>query len=332
MKISIALASYNGSAHIAEQLDSFLAQKRQPDELVIVDDHSSDGTVGIAEAFAEIAPFPVVIVVNDKNLGYAQNFDKALSLCSGDLVFLSDQDDVWFAEKIETIVRHVENDTGSACFINDARITNSELVPSTATKVDQIKAAGLPETVFVMGCCVAVRRSLLNIAVPIPQGARSHDDWLVGLSDSLNLTKRLPDILQHYRIHEKNVSKNFVNTIERIGKVQKYREYFRRLLKRFTTTNSLEREIIFCNQLKQRLTERGESCAAIIGSEKYFDCRETVEIRSDTLNRRYLIRAMQFHHRISPIATLWDQGGYKISGGVAGAIKDLMTSKYFSKN
>jgi glycosyltransferase involved in cell wall biosynthesis len=327
MKISIALAAYNGSAHIAEQLESFLAQTRQPDELVIVDDCSSDGTVGIVEVFAEVAPFPVEILVNDKNIGYAQNFGVALSRCSGDLVFLSDQDDVWFPDKIETIIRHLENDTSSTCFINDAMLTDSELVPSTATKAGQIKAAGLPETLFVMGCCVAVKRSLLDIALPIPRDVISHDDWLVGLSDYLNLTKRLPDILQYYRRHENNVSNEFVNTIQQIGKTHKFREDFKRFVKRITTADSLEREMRFCNQLKRRLIEQSESCAAIIGSDKFSGCKERAEIHYDALSSRYAIRAMKINHRMTPIATLWYQGGYHMSGGTTGAIKDLLTAQ-----
>jgi glycosyltransferase involved in cell wall biosynthesis len=327
MKISIALAAYNGSAHIAEQLESFLAQTRQPDELVIVDDCSSDGTVGIVEVFAEVAPFPVEILVNDKNIGYAQNFGVALSRCSGDLVFLSDQDDVWFPDKIETIIGHLENDTSTACFINDAMLANSELIPSTVTKAGQIKAAGLPETLFVMGCCVAVKRSLLDIALPIPQEARSHDDWLVGLSDCLNLTKRVPDILQYYRRHDSNVSNVYVNTIKRIGKIQRTREYFNRLLKRITTTDSLERELSFYDQLKRRLSEQSESCISITGSDKFLGCKERTEIRYDALSSRYAIRAMKINNRITPIATLWIQGGYETSGGMTGAIKDLLTAQ-----
>lgn len=327
MRISVAMAAYNGSAYIAEQLESFVTQTRKPDELVIVDDASSDGTVGIVESFAEKAAFRVEVLTLEKNCGYAQAFGMALSRCTGDLVFLSDQDDVWFPEKIETIVRHLENDTRIACFINDAMLTDSELVPSTATKAGQIKAAGLPETLFVMGCCVAVKRSLLDIALPIPQGARSHDDWLVGLSDCLNLTKRFPDILQYYRRHENNVSNVYVNTILKIGRIRRTREYFRRLLKRFTTTDSLERELNFYDQLKRRLSEQRETCISLIGSEKFSGCKERTVTHYDALSSRYTIRAMKFSHRISPIATLWFQGGYKISGGTTGAIKDLLTAQ-----
>lgn len=101
MKMSIAMATYNGARYLREQLDSFAAQTRLPDELVVCDDGSSDDTLNILEEFARTAPFQVRIFRNDVNLGYAQNFARALERCVGDLVFLSDHDNVWFEDKID---------------------------------------------------------------------------------------------------------------------------------------------------------------------------------------------------------------------------------------
>ena len=103
MKVSIALATYNGAKYLKQQLDSFQAQTCLPDELVVCDDCSKDNTVEILEEFKETASFIVIIIQNESNLGYTGNFEKAISLCSGNLIFISDQDDVWFNNKIETI-------------------------------------------------------------------------------------------------------------------------------------------------------------------------------------------------------------------------------------
>lgn len=325
------MAAYNGGAYIAQQLESFVAQTRRPDELIIVDDASSDGTIGIAESFAEKTPFYVEVLTLEKNSGYAQAFGEALSRCTGDLVFLSDQDDVWFQGKIETIVRYVQNNPDHACFINDAMLTDIELVPSNITKAGQLKAAGLPETLLVMGCCVAVKRPLLEIALPIPPGARSHDDWIVGLSDCLGLTKRVPDVLQYYRRHGGNASNVYVNTIQRIGRIRRYREYFRRLLKRITTTDSLERELRDYDLLLRRLEAQRESCIALIGSNRFAGCKEQTSVRYAALCSRYAIRAMKPKDRIRPISTLWLRGGYDITGGMPGAIKDLLTAQHRTK-
>jgi len=328
MKISIAMAAYNGGAYLAEQLASFLAQTRQPDQLVIVDDASSDDTIDIAKSFAATAPFDVVILANEKNMGYAQAFGSALARCSGDLVFLSDQDDVWFAEKIETIAAYAASEDGIGCFINDAMLTDSRLVPSTFTKAAQIRSAGLPESLFVMGCCVAVRRALLDIVLPIPQGSRSHDDWLVGLSDCLQLTRRVPDVLQFYRRHGNNASNIYVNTIHRIGRARRAREYFRRLLRRITTTNALERELRYYTQLTRRLDQRREACIALVGAHRLSACADSVALRHDTLSRRSAIRRLPTIQRLQPVAGLWRRGGYRISGGTSGAIKDVLAVRH----
>ena len=105
---SIALATYNGEKFLQRQLDTLAAQTRLPDEMAVCDDGSTDGTLEILRQFAETAPFPVRIFQNLKNLGPGRNFRKAFSLCEGDVTFFCDQDDVWFPEKLETLVRDLE--------------------------------------------------------------------------------------------------------------------------------------------------------------------------------------------------------------------------------
>ena len=145
MKLSIAMATYNGSAFLAEQLQSFVDQSRLPDEIVICDDQSTDETLPILRAFAQSAPFSVTIHVNRERLGPTLNFDRALAMTSGELVFLSDQDDVWFREKLASVEADADARPGKACFINDAVLVDSALQPAGATKMAQIRRAGLPE-------------------------------------------------------------------------------------------------------------------------------------------------------------------------------------------
>ena len=101
LTISIALCTYHGERFLQEQLDSFLQQTRLPDELVVCDDGSTDLTVPILEAFGVQAPFPVRLSINSQNLGFTKNFEKAISLCRGEIIAMSDQDDVWLPEKLE---------------------------------------------------------------------------------------------------------------------------------------------------------------------------------------------------------------------------------------
>ena len=127
--ISIALASYNGARYVREQLDSFAAQRRLPDELVVCDDGSTDDTAEQVERFAEGAPFEVRLERNARTLTTTPNFEKAISLCRGDLIFLSDQDDVWLPEKLAEMALHFEAHPGVGGLFCNGAVCGSDLEP-----------------------------------------------------------------------------------------------------------------------------------------------------------------------------------------------------------
>jgi glycosyltransferase involved in cell wall biosynthesis len=99
LRISIALCTYNGSAHLSEQLKSLLRQTRPADELVVFDDGSTDETIEILKRFSTSA-LPMAIHVNSQRLGPAKNFEQAITACTGDLISLCDQDDIWHQNKL----------------------------------------------------------------------------------------------------------------------------------------------------------------------------------------------------------------------------------------
>lgn len=101
LSISIAMCSYNGAQFIKDQLDSLAAQKLMPDEMVICDDGSNDGTVEAIERFIPKAPFPTRLVVNKKNMGVTSNYEQAMAMCKGDVIAFADQDDIWRPEKLQ---------------------------------------------------------------------------------------------------------------------------------------------------------------------------------------------------------------------------------------
>jgi glycosyltransferase involved in cell wall biosynthesis len=105
MKISIAMATYNGEIFIQEQLDSIQNQTRPPDELIIVDDGSTDSTISILEKFKKKATFYCSIVKSAENRGSAFAFKSAIDLCKNDIIVFSDQDDIWQLNKLEKIER-----------------------------------------------------------------------------------------------------------------------------------------------------------------------------------------------------------------------------------
>lgn len=220
MYISIALAAFNGEKHIMEQLESFSAQTVLPDELIICDDRSTDCTVELISDFIKRAPFNVKFVINDNNLGHVQNFAKAMSMCKGDIVFLSDQDDMWFPTKIETVMRAFHQDPNLWVVIHDGELTDGNLLPSGQTKMSQIRRGyGTAERVST-GALSAIQRDLLKFALPIPSSIIAHDTWLHQLASLLPGRRViLEQTLQYIRRHNNNTSSWIVNSGSKIGRL-----------------------------------------------------------------------------------------------------------------
>ncbi|MDP2258246.1 MAG: glycosyltransferase [Caulobacter sp.] len=326
MKISIALAAYNGEAFLPAQLASFAAQTRAPDELVVTDDGSTDGTRRVVEDFGRTVPFAVRYQANARNLGFGQNFSRALSLCTGDLVFLSDQDDAWLESKIARMTAVAAEHPDKACFMNDALLADGELRPTGQTKLGQIRASGLGDDTFVMGCCVTVRRSLLDLILPIPAHLPSHDSWLVQTADVLGLTLRLAEPLQLYRRHGGNVSKFFVNDIDRMPLAERLKVRISRSVVRRNSTANIDRELMFMTAICGRIVERREQVAALVGADRAAGIEAALVRRVGFLERRRRIRDLGPLQRPGALTALWREGGYAVSGGLKGLIKDAIGS------
>lgn len=120
MKLSVALCTYNGERYIEEQLSSILNQSKKVDEIIVCDDCSSDRTVEIVKSISESnKDVDIHIYENEHNLGVCANFEKAAYLCNGDIIFLSDQDDIWKPHKVETILNwFLKNPKKSVVFSN----------------------------------------------------------------------------------------------------------------------------------------------------------------------------------------------------------------------
>lgn len=99
------MATYNGEKYVREQLESIWSQSVKPDEIVISDDASSDNTIAIIKAFQKRTGAPVTLIANRENRGFIRNFHTALSNSNGDIVFLSDQDDIWLPDRIAACIR-----------------------------------------------------------------------------------------------------------------------------------------------------------------------------------------------------------------------------------
>jgi len=188
---------------------------------VICDDASSDGSMRIVEDFAKNAPFIVRIFKNLKNLGYIKNFEKAIGLCSMDIIFLCDQDDYWESEKLNKVLNVFDTEEDVGMVLHGFRKIDLNGAPYIEAEekygVNQIGANQLDEAlrsnsieVFLLphsrawcGCMSAFRRKFHKVIIPIFPG-KGHDDWILKVIAPLSEIRFVPDPLVRYRIHAWN--------------------------------------------------------------------------------------------------------------------------------
>jgi glycosyltransferase involved in cell wall biosynthesis len=212
---SIALCTYNGEQFLQSQLDSFLQQTRWPDELVVCDDASQDRTVQVLQDFAAHSPFPVRLFLNEKNLGYAKNFAQAVSLCQGDIIALSDQDDVWLPAKLARLGNLFRERREIGLGLSDAAIVDETLTPLGYSYFEVMRlTAGFqqrfcrePGVAFsyllnhsMLGAIMAFRAHWREHILPIPD-FWPHDHWIAFMLSILTKPAAINIPLIKYRQH-----------------------------------------------------------------------------------------------------------------------------------
>ena len=226
--VSIAMTTFNGARYLAEQLNSFAAQTRLPDELVVGDDGSTDTTAAILAEFAAHAPFPVRVIVNAAQLGPSRNFAETIVRCEGDVILLSDQDDRWEPEKLQLMVDYLAAHPLCWLATHDAALMDGDGRQSGLTMGGQITAAGGdPPRDLVAGCCMAIDARLARLYDP-PPPTRTHDAWLTAIADLLQLRGWVALPLIAYRRHGANVSESYMS---RLGGSSRLRRALDRLAK-----------------------------------------------------------------------------------------------------
>jgi glycosyltransferase involved in cell wall biosynthesis len=204
------MASYQGERYIALQLRSILDQLTAGDEVIVVDDASTDRTG--AEVLALKDP-RIALARNAQNRGVLRSFEAALSRASGEIVFLSDQDDVWMPGKVDTVVKEFEADPGLMLIASDALLIDEEgsrIGDSFYAERGKFRS-GMWSNLLIgkfHGCTMAFRCALLHEALPFPSGEEVHHDTWIGCLNTLigGKTKYVPAPLVAYRRHSKNVT------------------------------------------------------------------------------------------------------------------------------
>jgi glycosyltransferase involved in cell wall biosynthesis len=228
--ISIAMATFNGEKFLREQLSSLANQSRLPDELVVTDDRSTDQTLGILKDFQAAAPFDVRISVNDRRLGYAENFLRAASQCKYDLIAFCDQDDVWMGNKLERCISEFDSQrvylVAHSMLEVDSDLKTICRSPAIRKSCTVRQGNETPGLRWSLGCAEVVRREVIQelLACWPPDHEQyssrferkllGHDQIAYFVANAMGDIRFVAEPLIRYRVHGSNVT----NTLPTLGR------------------------------------------------------------------------------------------------------------------
>lgn len=215
MKISVCMATYNGSKYIRKQISSILEQLDFNDELIISDDGSTDDTIQIVRTFNDdriilLKHKKREVVLKGKIHSHylvSSNFENALKKSTGDVIFLADQDDVWANNKVSVMLLHLKKH--SLVMSNFIVINEDDKVIGNSFFSSVNLPRGLLNNIIkplYHGCCMGFRREVLDIALPFPSKMILHDSWIGILAEKFYTVKFIEDELVLYRRHSFNSS------------------------------------------------------------------------------------------------------------------------------
>ncbi|NTS43209.1 glycosyltransferase [Flavisolibacter sp. BT320] len=228
--VSIAVCTYNGAAFLLQQLQTIVMQTYQNLEIVIVDDASTDDTAAIVSQVAA-QDRRVRFFQNEKNLGFNKNFEKAVTLCRGEYIAISDQDDVWEQNKIEVMMKQWPADCDFVYSLSEDFSGESPTARHKKIRT-RLYSGSEPQKLYfespIHGHASMFKTSLLAHALPFPATV-FYDWWLSVIASSVGKVGCIPELLTHHRVHPNNSSRDLV----RIEKKEVRNEQLRQQRKQF---------------------------------------------------------------------------------------------------
>lgn len=258
MTKSVALCTYNGEKYLKEQLESILSQENPVDEIVICDDCSTDETTSILKEYESQFPNIFRVFINAENLGYVRNFEKALSLCTGEIIFLCDQDDLWRKDKTQKILQFFSNNPKIGVVAHDLELIgnleggkslwnlkNFDQVQRKKSNEDLLTFILIEGNVF-PGMSLAIRREILQNYLPLQKidSIIIHDYEIIIKAMRDQKFGFIEEKLSSYRQHE-NQSIGFrekKSAKKTIAEFQLLSQHYLRL-KNYTAVFSLNKKI-----------------------------------------------------------------------------------------
>ena len=206
--VSILVATYDGAAYLDDQLRSIVAQASPDDEIIVMDDCSSDDSRAIVARYERDHP-NLRLVANRHNIGVRATFERLLGIATRDAVILSDQDDIWIDGRRDKMIEALSRDGCVAVLANALVLTEDGAERTFFTEEQWPNVHSIAQNYFrnnFIGCCMAVRREVLKLALPFPATISMHDWWLGSCAIALGEVRYLaaPSLL--YRRHTSNQS------------------------------------------------------------------------------------------------------------------------------
>lgn len=218
-RVSVCMAAYNGARHIGEQISSILSELQDNDELVIVNDSSTDNT---AEVIRSVGDPRIRLIEAESNAGYVRTFERALGEARGRFVFLSDQDDVWIPGRVELMI--------SALADHEMVVSNCEHVDGTPGTFHELRLRSSDSRHAVRnilgivigyrlhwGCAMAFRASMLEQILPFPPYmSESHDQWIAMVGNVNKSIVYLDEDTIRHRLHGENLTPHGIRSAGKI--------------------------------------------------------------------------------------------------------------------
>jgi glycosyltransferase involved in cell wall biosynthesis len=206
-RISVVMATYNGEKFIEAQLRSITNELKENSEIIISDNGSTDRTVEIINSFNDDR---ILLLTNNTTKGPIFNFENALKKATGDIIFLSDQDDIWLPGKVEICKKYLSR---YYLVVTDGKVVNEDLIV-LSDSLFQIYNSGkglfknLVRNSFI-GCCMVFRKEILQLVLPFPKKIPMHDIWLGFVAQMFYSVHFLNNKLVLHRRHTTNASATF---------------------------------------------------------------------------------------------------------------------------
>jgi glycosyltransferase involved in cell wall biosynthesis len=327
-RFSVAMCTYNGAKFLQEQLRSIAAQSLPVQEIVICDDCSEDSTCAIVESFSREHPGMVHFYRNATRLGYSQNFAQAISLCRGDIIFLSDQDDSWLPTKVERIAALFANDGQCAVVSVAAIVTDEDLKPNGKKVSPMFKTLEEKPATFsarihqssAYGCTLAFRASLAPLIFPISPHW-GHDNWICFIASRFTEIRGIEDPLMFYRRHRATTGINDKLDFGPFGQIVAAAKRS----KRIDYEHDREKWVDMNEQLKRIFESNSPANLrdGILGSKNAI--LDEVQARLEFSEQRLRIVARPRPLRLAPALRVYFAGQYaEFASGWKSFVKDLL--------